>query len=92
MQLHIRKNMAFAEIAERYDAIGKPHDKTFTWFFGSNTSPEMTPEMIDARKRYVELLSSGTGTSHIARKPRAGKSTLMEVLSRDPSTTAVLSQ
>jgi hypothetical protein len=91
MQLHIRKRLGFAEIAERY-TIGKLHDRTFTWFFGSNASPEMTPERIDPRKRYVELLSSGTGISHIAGKPRAGKSTLMKFLPRDPSITAGLSQ
>jgi hypothetical protein len=37
MQHHIRKSLAFAEMTERLDSIGKPHDKTFTWFFLATT-------------------------------------------------------
>jgi energy-coupling factor transporter ATP-binding protein EcfA2 len=92
MQHHIRKSLAFAEMTERLDSIGKPHDKTFTWFFSNDDSLKSAPERIDARRRYVRWLSSGTGMFHIAGKPGSGKSTLMKFLSRAPSTTAGLLQ
>jgi Tfp pilus assembly pilus retraction ATPase PilT len=82
IQLHIRKSLAFAEIAERYDAIGKSHDNTFIWSFAKKDSPEMTPERIDVRKKCAEWLSPANGMFHIAGKPGSGKSTLMISLER----------
>jgi hypothetical protein len=92
MQHHIRKSLAFAEMTEGFDSIGKLHDKTFTWFFSNDDSLKSAPERTDARKRYVRWLFSGAGMFHIAGKPGSGKSTLMKFLSRAPSTIAGLLQ
>jgi ABC-type polysaccharide/polyol phosphate transport system ATPase subunit len=92
LQHHIRKSLAFAEMADRSNVIGRAHRDTFGWFFKNEKSSEMTPEMTDARISYAEWISSGAGIFHIEGKPGSGKSTLMKFLTSHSNTTAGLTR
>jgi hypothetical protein len=89
-QDQIRKLLAFPDMHERFDVVDQAHYDTFRWLLEEDAANQSScvPE---ARDKYLDWLSSGTGIFHIAGKLGSGKSTLMKFLCGHPRTRAELS-
>ena len=93
----ILNSLAFDEMHHRVGQITEAYPGTFSWFFSdkptqNETGFESPPSSIkptgsiseakpDARSRFTNWLSSGTGIFHISGRMGSGKSTLMKYLS-----------
>ena len=95
-QKRILNGLAFDEMHHRVGQITEAHPGTFDWFYNDmptrNETGFESPSSIkptgniseakrDARSRFTNWLSSGTGIFHISGRMGSGKSTLMKYLS-----------
>ena len=88
-QYQIRRCLAFPDMHERFNVVDPAHFETFRWLLEEDTDDQSScvPE---ARNKYLDWLSSGTGIFHIAGKLGSGKSTLMKFICGHPCTEAKL--
>jgi len=95
-QKRILNSLAFDEMRYRVGQITEAHPGTFDWFYNDmptrNETGFESPSSIkptgniseakrDARSRFTNWLSSGTGIFHVSGRMGSGKSTLMKYLS-----------
>jgi type IV secretory pathway VirB4 component len=93
LQKYIRKGLEFPGMHDRSEAIESAHQDTYKWFFDNDDdTPTMTPEKVDARKKYSEWLQSGSDIFHVAGKLGSGKSTLIKYLCDHSGTRKGLSE
>ncbi|KUI52917.1 hypothetical protein VP1G_00550 [Cytospora mali] len=79
-ELRLLKLLSYDSMDSREDSIQDAEGSTFDWMLDDTASPDLEPELVEARESFIRWLKSGQGIFHISGKAGAGKSTLFKLL------------
>ena len=96
LQHRVLKSLAYETMYDRESAVEDASPETFEWFLKDDHLKDAEEKLDvykqEAKDRFLEWLTSGSGVFHISGKLGSGKSTLMKFLSTNDLTKKHLQQ